>query len=185
MWHDKTTEGTSFVDVLVEIDEQLAEDVKRRGCECGGRLHRADYPRKVRGVPPEYEWAFERRISFCCEKDGCRRRHTPPSVRFLGRRVYGAAVVLACAAQSAWAATIDVPRRTVRRWQAWFGTQFVRSKLWQAVKARFMPPVAQDGLPGTLLGRLSGSPIARLVAALRLLCPLTTSGESSSFARDG
>jgi hypothetical protein len=42
--------------------------------------------------------ALSRRTSFCCHRDGCRERATPPSVVFLGRRVYaGAAVVLGVA----------------------------------------------------------------------------------------
>src|SRR3989304_4273818 len=55
---------------------------------CGGRLHRAHYPRKPRGGPAELEPGQERRLSFCCAREGCRRRTTPPSLRFLGRRVY-------------------------------------------------------------------------------------------------
>ena len=35
-----------------------------------------------------------KRFSFCCDQEGCRRRHTPPSVRFLGRRVYGGLVAV-------------------------------------------------------------------------------------------
>ena len=34
------------------------------------------------------------RLSFCCGREGCRRRVLPPSVLFWGRRVYWAAVVL-------------------------------------------------------------------------------------------
>ena len=38
--------------------------------------------------------AFSRRFSLCCGRDGCRHRATPPSVRFLGGRVYVGAVVI-------------------------------------------------------------------------------------------
>ena len=41
-------------------------------------------------LPDEYRYRF----SFCCDRDGCRKRVTPPSVRFLGRRVYLGAVVI-------------------------------------------------------------------------------------------
>ena len=37
---------------------------------------------------------FVRRFSLCCGREGCRKRATPPSLRFLGRRVYLCAVVL-------------------------------------------------------------------------------------------
>ena len=39
---------------------------------------------------PEHDWRF----SFCCSRDGCRKRKTPPSLRFLGRKVYVAAMVV-------------------------------------------------------------------------------------------
>jgi hypothetical protein len=35
-----------------------------------------------------------RRFSFCCAVDGCRSRATPPSLRFLGPKVYIAAIVV-------------------------------------------------------------------------------------------
>ena len=63
-----------------------------------GPLHRSDYPRKPRGGPalPAEQ---ERRFSLCCAV--CRRRTTPPSVRFLGPKVYYGAVVIlaACLAE--------------------------------------------------------------------------------------
>ena len=34
------------------------------------------------------------RLSFCCDRDGCRKRVTPPSVRFLGRKVFLAVAVI-------------------------------------------------------------------------------------------
>ena len=59
---------------------------------CGGVLHSARYPRKPRGGPPELRQTDNSRLSFCCAQ--CRRRHTPRSVRYLGRRVYLATVVV-------------------------------------------------------------------------------------------
>ena len=41
---------------------------------------------------PELE-EYAERFSFCCAVDGCRKRATPPSLRFLGRKVYLATVV--------------------------------------------------------------------------------------------
>ena len=61
---------------------------------CGGPLHYANYPRKPRGGPPDLDEVFEIRYSLCCGREGCRRRLLPPSVRFWGRRVYWAPVVL-------------------------------------------------------------------------------------------
>ena len=76
--------------ILRNLDEKLAAEARERGCPCGGQLHRACYPRKPRGAPREVEEdkAYRQRLSFCCAKEGCRRRTTPPSVLFLGRKVY-------------------------------------------------------------------------------------------------
>jgi hypothetical protein len=73
--------------------------VRGAGCSfCRGKLHAANYDRKPRGGPEELDPEFSLRRSFCCAVDGCRRRHTPPSFRFLGRRVYLAAVFILAAA---------------------------------------------------------------------------------------
>ena len=76
--------------LLEKVDWDLAGEACRRGCAyCGGKLHRADYERKARGGP---QW--DRRYSFCCAEQDCRRRKTPESVRFLGRRIYAGLVVV-------------------------------------------------------------------------------------------
>jgi len=49
-------------------------------------------------LPAEYEYDW--RFSYSCATRTCRKRHTPPSARFLGRRIYlGAVVVLTTAMQ--------------------------------------------------------------------------------------
>jgi hypothetical protein len=81
--------------LLQRYDEDWAEQVRRAGCPaCGGRLHSADYPRKPRGGPAELGAGYAVRLSFCCADAACRRRKTPESVSFQGRRVYLGAVVL-------------------------------------------------------------------------------------------
>jgi hypothetical protein len=56
--------------------------------------------RIVRGVAalfiplPIGAWPHDRRFSFCCAIDGRRSRVTPPSLRFLGPKVYIAAIVV-------------------------------------------------------------------------------------------
>src|SRR5258708_11847246 len=72
--------------MLLLIDRDLAEQRRSHGCPCGGVLHRADYPRKPRGCPPEARADCNSRFSFCCNQ--CRKRVTVESVRFMGRRVY-------------------------------------------------------------------------------------------------
>ncbi len=97
MYHDLPATAT-FWAFLFTIDKDLAETARKKGCRCGGHLHCAHYPRKPRGTPEQLTEAQCVRLSFCCDRDGCRKRVTPPSVRFLGRKVYlGAVVVLVSA----------------------------------------------------------------------------------------
>lgn len=177
MWHILETSVKQFFHLLVLLDRQEAELVQRRGCPCGGRLHHADYPRKPRGVPAECEPEMSRRISFCCAEPGCRRRSTPPSVRFLGRRVYVAAQVLAVSA--CWVSTekARVPGRTARRWRRFFTEYLVKSAWWQSVKGQAMSP-DESRLPGSLMERFPGSQEEVLVSSLKFLAPQTTSSDS-------
>ncbi len=82
------------------------------------------------------------RTSFCCAR--CRKRVTPPSVRFLGRRVYlGAIVVLACVLRqwpTPWRVArlgevLGVSRDTLARWHRWWRDVFVRTAFWKAAVA--------------------------------------------------
>ena len=71
---------------LFAIDQDLADAIRKIGCPCGGRLHSADYLRNPCGVAGGLIDELRIRLSFCCDRDGCRKRTTPPSVRFLGRK---------------------------------------------------------------------------------------------------
>lgn len=149
------------------------------GCGCGGVLHVDDYPRKPRGCPIELRADFSSRFSFCCNR--CRTRATPPSVRFLGRRVYVAlAVVLMSArhcaptpAASRAAALLEIPLRTLQRWRQWWQEQLPLSAFWQAASARFVPPVPVGAMPGALLARFVGTAAESLLRMLVFLSPLT------------
>lgn len=50
---------------------------------------------------------------------------------------------------------------------------------WQWLRARFMPPVHEPQLPGSLLAQLSDERTAALREGLMLLRPLTTEATSS------
>jgi hypothetical protein len=77
---------------LFSIDQDLAESTRKEACPCGGRRHCANYRRKPRGGPDDVPESCRMRLSFCCDRDGCRKRATPPSVRFLGPKVYFGAI---------------------------------------------------------------------------------------------
>jgi hypothetical protein len=181
-----------FWSLLLRIDEDLAAEVRAAGCACGGVLHSACYPRKPRGIDRRVLGdEYGRRLSFCCDRDECRRRSTPPSVRFLSRRVFlGAVVVLATALSAGLtgrriAALHDrfgVSVRTLRRWRAWWQKDFVASALWPLLRARLATPIAPDQLPGALLDRCTGADrAAQLTHLLRLIAPLST----RRYAREG
>ena len=97
-----------FFTLLLQIDRELAALTQAGGCACAGRLHCADYPRKPRGVATEWRAGFERRFSFCCSV--CRKRTTAESVRFLGRRVYLALVVVPSYGRACRVAASHSPR---------------------------------------------------------------------------
>jgi hypothetical protein len=124
----------------------------------------------------------EKRLSFCCA--ACRKRLTPASVRFLGRRVYlGAVVVLATAMSSGITdrrsaklrELFGVDRRTLQRWREWWREAFVQSALWIGERGRFRSPVNESDLPASLLGRFLGGMREELLAVLGFLSPLSAS----------
>lgn len=175
-----------FFEGLLEADGRELVRAQGGGCpRCGERLDRADFPRKPRGIPADWEGLFSRRFSLCCSREGCRRRVTPPSVRFLGRRVYAAVVVLAASLSALVAST--VPSRTLRRWSAWWRGPFVEGVFFRAARARLMPPVDAAQLPSSLVERFwagtSDKTEHALSRALAFVSPLTTA--SPSFSRDG
>ena len=171
---------SQFFLFLIRLDEELAAQAQGGGCPCGGVLHRANYPRKPRGCPTlAIREAFSSRLSFCCSR--CRRRTTSVSVRFLGRRVYLGLVVVLCSARHAGQNTaaarlceaLAVPLRTLQRWRRWWREDFMQTPLWQALCARFMPPVSAQGLPGDLLARFGGEAAEALQRLLCFLAPIT------------
>ena len=180
-----------FYQFLFRIDQDIAAEVQAGGCSCGGVLHRACYPRKPRGIRCVLDESSESRLSFCCATDGCRRRCTPPSVRFLGRKVYlGPLVILVMAMEHGLSAKrrqqlieqLDLYPQTLARWRRWWRKIFPASRCWQANRGRFIPPVDVSQLPGALLGRLSPEDLQhRVCLLLRLLAPLTTTSWSGSL----
>jgi hypothetical protein len=170
-------------ELLGQIDEDLARQASDRGCRCGGRLHSARYPRKPRGGPPGLSVQYEYRLSYCCAADGCRKRTTPPSVRFLGRKVYlGALVVLVSALRQGPTPTrvsvlhelFGVGERTLRRWRQWWQRTFAEGVFWRTARGRVLPVVTARDLPRGLVERFAGTAVERAGAVLRFLTPITT-----------
>jgi len=176
----------SFFQFLAAIDSDLASRIRLQGCRfCGGALHSACYPRKPRGEPKETDSvAATTRQSFCCDR--CRRRTTPESVRFLGRRVYpGFIMVLLSGMQSGVTNNLinklrlhlGVARRTLQRWRHWWREIFVETPFWDLGKGRFMPPIDHAALPKSLLDRFRGEDAqSQLVRCLQFLAPLSRPG---------
>ena len=159
MYHELLRDAT-FWAFLFSVDKDLAETAKAKQCPaCGGRLHRADYPRKPRGpqhLPDEYRW----RLSFCCAQDGCRKRLTPPSVRFFGRKVYlGAVVILVSAMRQGpsprrvrqLTELFGASRDTIYRWREFWNEHFPKTTFWKVARARLVPVVEIIDFPRSIL----------------------------------
>ena len=170
---------------LYQIDQRIASEAKAAGCPyCGDKLHSAYYPRKPRGLRVLIAGHDCFRLSYCCRRDGCRRRVTPASVRFLGRKVYlGAMIVLLTALhhgltskrRQALIEQLDVSPQTLYRWRKWWLESFPVSRCWRAIAGDFIPSVDTTQLPDALLARLS-SPDSdtKFLSLLLLLAPITT-----------
>lgn len=162
-------------------DEDMACKCREGGCRlCGGVLHSAKYKRKPRG--PEGVEGWDRRYSFCCEQEGCRKRHTPPSLRFLGRRVYVSVVVVLAAAMlhglkphrvGRLRQELGIDRKTLERWRAWWLEAFVQSGFWKGAKGRFMPPVDEGEMPLSLVEAFGAQGREGMVKLLEFLAPIT------------
>lgn len=170
-----------FYRALLEIDRREAQGLHGALCpHCGsGLLHTADYPRRPRGVPAGAREAMSRRFSFCCS--ACRQRVTPSSARFLGRRLYAGALVVAVSvllrggAREAGLARSERPcARTLRRWRCWWQEVFSATAFWRGARGRFATPVPNHCLPHQLLECFVGELASRMRYTLRFLRPITT-----------
>jgi hypothetical protein len=182
-----------FFELLEGVDGAVMQRIAAARCQrCDGPLHRSDYPRKPRGarIASAGEGCVSR-FSLCCGREGCRKRATPPSVRFLGRRVYLGVVVLVASlvALSVRAAgevhrQTGVPGRTVRRWQGWWQGSFLKTAEFITICARIVG-VEVGRLPASIVERLEGTGTQPVQRMLELLAPLTTGSvpDGSRFLR--
>jgi len=182
---------SSLYPILLHLDQELARQARKGGClVCNNRLHQANYPRKPRGGPMADDPQYCLRLSFCCAAEGCRRRHTPASVLFLGRKVFFAAVVVLVSCLHQGPSPVRLARleeltgasaRTVRRWLKWWRTEFVESAFWTAHRGLSACPVDLAALPQSLLSSFLGGAHDQLVALLRFLGPLTSRSASKNL----
>jgi hypothetical protein len=180
-----------FHEQLLVFDRDLAASARAARCWlCGGALHSASYDRKPRGCPAGLGQEYAERFSFCCAVDGCRKRTTPPSLRFLGRHVYLATVVTLVSALmlgttpsrlARLSVVAEIDRRTLARWRAWWRSAFTNSPFGAVARAAVATPIDIASLPVSLLERFAGDVSEQLIALLRFLGPLT-SGQSAMRA---
>jgi hypothetical protein len=175
--------NASFHSLLNKIDHELAEEVHKKGCACGGRLHKANYPRSPFGLPAAFRSDYEQRISFCC--DTCRKRTTPPSVRFFGRRWFPAPLFILISllmsgindrrlAQVKHHFGIAVSESTWKRWRRWWRESFATTKFWQLSKGLVAGMLdSKLTFPRSLWCLFSGELEERVQCLLQFLAPLT------------
>lgn len=157
----KTVQESSFFELLFRIDEEFANKLHGRSCpRCGaGKLCFANYLRKPRGGPKGAAEKCDLRFSLCCDREGCRKRLLPKSVRFLERKVYFSAVVVIASVihhgnspkrAERLKELFCVTRQTLDRWRRWWKEHFPGSFLWRREKIHFMG-LAEGKFPENLL----------------------------------
>ena len=185
MYHELPQGATLWL-FLFSVDQDLAESTRQKACPCGGRLHRANYPRKPRGNDEDLPQDYDYRFSFCCARDGCRKRVTPPSVRFLGRKVYLFAVVVLVSAMRQGPSPRRVrelsqlfgaDRRTIARWQVLWQEHLPQTPFWKSARGP-LPLRAATILPQSLLEAFLGGddPCRGWGQLLHFLSPITIPG---------
>jgi hypothetical protein len=173
-----------FHGILFKIDQELAQEAEDSDCPyCDHQLHHADYPRSPNGIPANQRHHYESRFSFCCSK--CRKRITPETVRFFGRRWYpAAAFLLVCILQLGITDKrieqikrhlgIRVNKLTWERWRLWWQDAFELTLFWKQAKGNLATqPVSSFLIARSILRIFSGSLSIKLVRLLQFLSPLT------------
>lgn len=174
-----------LIEFQLKVDRELAAEAAAEGCDaCQGVLHRANYERKPRGGREEASRDERLRYSFCCAREGCRKRLTPASIRFLGRRVYLEVVVILAVAmrqgtnpkRAGWIRQhLGVSGRTLERWRTWWCEIFRTTAFWKRARGLFQQPVEERDLPFSLVEcfGVSAGGSARLIDLLKFLSPIS------------
>jgi hypothetical protein len=112
---------------------------------------------------------------------------TPPSVRFLGPRVYlGAIVILINAMRQGptprrvreLSTRFGADRRAIARWQVFWCEHFPHTPLWNSARARLVPVVPIVSLPYSLVDAFlcRHRPCRGWTLLLRFLAPISVRG---------
>ena len=179
LFPDSTFSDARVWALLKRIDQAEADRCRSAGCpRCDGDLHSAAYPRKPHGLAPALR-DDARRFSFCCA--ACRRRVTPPSVRFFGRRFRVAPLFLIVSALvlgeagrvEAVARKWGIPGLTLRRWRYWWREVFPSTRAWRSKRAE-LPASSGEAPLRVLLRRIRGRGLReRLLRSLVWFLPWT------------
>lgn len=173
-----------FHSVLNVIDRDLMDQAKKEGCSfCKNTLHQANYPRSPAGMPSEFRVHYDARLSLCC--NSCRKRTTPPSVRFFGRRWFPAPIfificILQCGINERRLAQIKkhfgitVSESTWKRWRRFWREAFMTTKFWQREKG-ILPAIVKtnQNITRVLFDLFNGNLEEKMRLLLRFLSPLT------------
>lgn len=132
-----------FFQELCCIDHELFLKVKASGCLlCQAPLDTSNFKRKPRGLGENEEIRF----SLCCRREGCRKRATPRSLRFLGRKVYSAlTIILAINFYTSMGLRSPIARRTIARWRSFWRERLHEEHPFMRNARSFLPPGLQVG----------------------------------------
>ena len=181
MYHSLLTDAI-FYNSLLAFDRLIAEQVRQARCLfCHGNLHQSHYLRKPRGVPAGVHSDYPIRFSYCCGTEGCRKRFTAPSMRFLSRKVYSSAIIFLVFLLKSKTDELKVDElnlllgtslsvETVRRWRNFWVKQVSQSHTWKRTACSHSMAQA---LPASLLNVFQQDLSTSLKKALKWILPLT------------
>lgn len=179
----KFLSNTKFHQFLILLDDNLADEIRQNGClHCEDELNSSDYPRSPFGVSTAFREFYRSRRSFCCRR--CRRRTTPPSVRFFNQRWYCAPFFILISALMSKSRKrqlkalqkhlgLTVNKRTLLRWRIWWQTYFPTTPFWKQMKALTPHQVINGPFPWSILNTYSGQLKEKIIQLLRFLTLIT------------
>lgn len=144
--------------ILEKIDMALAKIAHEKPCQhCGGPLDVANYERKIRGHGQDGPAI---KFGLCCRQEGCRKRATVESIRFLGGFIYcSLTALLACyflnRSKKRFKSILrrfNLNPRTLKRWNIFWDKIFEKTTFWKEHKVKI-----NLNSHGSVLQRIFGS----------------------------